>query len=41
LEEFGIKWGRMKEAFEEGQVSCRAVKLMMMVVVMTTCITNH
>jgi hypothetical protein len=29
LEEFGIKWGRVEEAFEEGQGPCRSVEPMM------------
>jgi hypothetical protein len=34
-EEFGIKWGRVEEAFEEDQGSCRAVEPMMMVSIVT------
>jgi hypothetical protein len=36
LEEVGIKWGRMEEAFEEGQGPHRAVvPMMMMMMIMT------
>jgi hypothetical protein len=31
LEEFGIKRGRVEEAFEEGHAPCRAVVPMMMI----------
>jgi hypothetical protein len=30
LEEFGTKYGKVEEAFEEDQGPCRAVELMMM-----------
>jgi hypothetical protein len=30
LEEFGIKYGRVEEVFEEDQGSCRAVEPLMM-----------
>jgi hypothetical protein len=44
LEEFGIKWGRVEEAFEEGRGPCRLVKavmmmMMMMMLLLSTCET--
>jgi hypothetical protein len=34
LEELGIKWGRMEEAFEEGRGPHRAVEPVMMMMMM-------
>jgi hypothetical protein len=40
LEELGIKWGRIEEAFEEGQGPHRAVEPVIMVTVCPTCFIN-
>lgn len=41
VEAAGIKWGRVQEATEEGQVPCTAVKPTMMMCHLTCCATAH